>query len=362
LEISAEVNKEADRYVFSLERPLQAGSNKTFVDHSPVSKIFVFSEELAREVFGDDFELAKITIMLSDPEAREQVRHIGYKSRINIKRDPSDMDYVVIMPFKFKGDVCVWPYSQHIVNSSAKAIDQSIHPERIFSFIKDDLVNNEDFPIEIHKCEKEIVPVGVDEMCILGDNSVHACAKSNMYVDTIRVHLYVTRKVKKGPVNIPIVLDAAAWDLTRKGSASVNIIYKNIETQEEYNKHKESKKNDRPSTEASSIKTVKSPESPPALPPASSAKSPASSPALSPVLPVSSSNAPKISSTKTAKVKDMKTNNPVETRMKRKAMLVTTIMPETQSLSSQTSQACLAGASSEPRKVGRPRKKRNHNI
>ncbi len=75
-------------------------------------------------------------------------------------------------------------------------------------------------------------------MLVLGGNTVHRGAKNNTHCSAYRVHYYVTHKSRKAPNNHTVILDEVVWDMTRDGARSVNVVYKECETVEDYNKYR----------------------------------------------------------------------------------------------------------------------------
>jgi hypothetical protein len=246
-EFSDNVGKEPTRYMYLLKRPVQPGSAKTLVDDSPLSKVFVFGEAMVEKIFGNDFKLDKISLLLSEADSPAQVRHINCKARIP-KDNEGDMAYTIIMPFKFRGVMAVWPFSQFFVRATQEAINQGLDESRMHSFVRDKIESNPECKIDFDSCEKNSVFFGTDELLIVGENTVRACEKNTMYVDVFCAHFYVSRKEKKSLNDKPVLLENLVWDLTRKGAQSVDIRFNQIETLEDYNRILAKKKTDDAST------------------------------------------------------------------------------------------------------------------
>jgi hypothetical protein len=64
-EFSHNLGKEAERYMLLLKRPLEAGKTNPLIDDSLISQMFLFGDELVKEIFGDEYELSKVSILLS---------------------------------------------------------------------------------------------------------------------------------------------------------------------------------------------------------------------------------------------------------------------------------------------------------
>ena len=236
-EFSHKLDKPANRYMILLKRPLQQGTKKPLVDDSPIGQMFLFGDELVKEVFGDDYELSKISILLSTPDAREQVRHIDYEAQL-VCSDDKNTDYAIIVPFKHNGTVSVWAFSQHAVQASKEVKSLEKDKRKHVSLIREKLLNNGNFKIDFDGCHKRDVLVGPNEMLVLGGNTVHGGAKNNMHCSAYRVHYYVTHKSRKAPNNHTVILDEVVWDMTRDGARSVNVVYKECETVEDYEKYR----------------------------------------------------------------------------------------------------------------------------
>jgi len=248
-EFSDNVGKEPTRYMYLLKRPVQPGSAKTLVDDSPSSKLFVFGEAMVEKIFGNDFKLDKILLLLSEADSPAQVRHINCKAHIS-KDNEGDMAYTVIMPFKFRGVMAVWPFSQFFVRATQEAINQGLDESRMHSFVRVKIESNPECKIDFDSCEKNSVFFGTDELLIVGENTVHGGEKNTMYVDVFCAHFYVSRKEKKSLNDKPVLLENLVWDLTRKGAQSVDIRFNQIETLEDYNRVLAKKKTDDASTKA----------------------------------------------------------------------------------------------------------------
>ena len=225
-EFSQVVDKAPQRFMVLLKRP----PKKTTLDDSPLSQLFLFGDELVKEVFGSDYVLSKISILLSNPDAREQVRHIDYEATLE------SSDFAIIVPFKFNGNVSIWPFSQHAVRASQLVKDSEPDKRKHVSLIRDHLLSNRNFGIDFDSCQKKDVLIGPNEMLVLGGNTVHAGAKNNMFCPTYRVHFYVTHISRKAPDNQTIVLDPVVWDMTRNGARSHNILFDECDTFDDYRK------------------------------------------------------------------------------------------------------------------------------
>lgn len=230
-EFSENVDKVPNRFMYLLKKPVQPDSTKLLIDDTPISKLFAFGEALVKEIFGDDFKLDKISILLSEADARDQVRHIDYKGRIPTD---GDMDYALIMPFKFRASMALWPFSQFFVRATEQALNKGMDSNRMYSFVRDKINSNPECKINFDSCERKSVFFGTDEMLIIGENTVHGGDKNTMSVDAFRAHFYITHKSRKAPNNKTIVLENLVWDATRKGAQSIDVRYRNIETFEEY--------------------------------------------------------------------------------------------------------------------------------
>lgn len=229
------LGKECERFMVLLHRP-------AVIDDSPLSQMFVFGDELVKETFGDDYELAKISILMSPPEAQEQVRHTDYKGQPP-SSDDKNTDFAVIVSYKVDGSVCVWDFSQHMVQTSAEIKGEKDRRKHV-SLMREKLESNGNFKIDFDSCEKKVVTFGPDEMLVIGGNTVHSGAKNTMYCTVYRVHYYVTRKGRKAPNNQTVVLDEVVWDKTRKGAESVDVVFSEFETAEEYAEYMANKDNE----------------------------------------------------------------------------------------------------------------------
>ena len=237
------LDKKCNRFMVLLHRPAK-------IDDSPLGQMFVFGDELVKETFGDEYELAKISILMSPPEAEEQVRHTDYEAKVATS-DDKNTDFALIVAFKVNGSVCVWPFTQHMVQASAE-IKREKDKRKHVSLLREKLQSNGNFKIGFDDCEKKVVTFGPSEMLILGGNTVHSGAKNTMYCTVYRVHYYVTLKGRKAPNNQTVVLDEVVWDKTRKGAESVDVVFPEFETVEEYDEYKAEKEgNDVPSSSSS---------------------------------------------------------------------------------------------------------------
>lgn len=232
-EFAHNLGDEAGRRMVVLKRPVQPGSTKTLVDDSAISRLYVFGDALTDELFGPDFHLNKISILISFPENDDQARHIDYKEHI-VRDDYRDSDFAVVMAFKHRGNLIVYDYSQHIVHACAKADSTNVEDSQKYSIVREDLESNEHFKIGVHECERREVFFGTNEMLVFGDNFVHGGAANTMFIPVVKVHFYITKRSRKAPKNQTVVLHNIAWDLTRKGAASKDVIFKDIETRDEY--------------------------------------------------------------------------------------------------------------------------------
>ena len=231
----------AGRKMVVIERPVQSGSTKTLIDDSPRSKLYVFGDALVDDMFGPDFRLSKISILLNEPDNEDQVRHIDYKGHIVRDNNYEDTDFAIVIPYKFRGNLIVYDYSQHIVHACEEVENAGVDVHAGYSIVSEKLQANENFKIGIYDCEKKEAFFGTDEMFIFGGNFVHGGAKNTMYIRVFKVHLYVTKKGRNAPDNKTIVLHNIVWDLTRKGATTREFVFKDLETEEEYSAYKEEK-------------------------------------------------------------------------------------------------------------------------
>jgi hypothetical protein len=222
---------------YILKRPSKNVCNST-VDIL-AKELYDFSDGLVYEVFGSDFKLDKISILLSEVDARDQVEHIDYEGT----EDDDDTDFAIIFTYKVVGCVNGYDYSQHIVHACEKAanITGSTDPAINMSHVRDELANNGK-NVSFDKCVRKQYFFGIDEMMIFGGNYVHGGAKNNAHCRTNRVHLYVSRKNYKALKNNTVVVDNIIWDLIRSTIQSVNFVFESIETREDYMKYKRENK------------------------------------------------------------------------------------------------------------------------
>jgi len=228
------------RRMILLKRPVQPGSNKTLVDDSALSKLFVFGDAYTQEMFGSDHQLAKISVLLNDvAETEDQVRHTDFKPRIIIDDNYDDTDFAVIIPVKVRGNLIIYEYSQHIVHACQKVEDASIDPNRGYGMVAEYLEANEHFKIGVHDCEAQEFFFGTNQALIIGGNVIHGGAKNTMFCKAHKVHFYITKKGRTPPHNQTVVLHNIAWDLTRKGSNAKEIVFANFVTEEQYAQYKQ---------------------------------------------------------------------------------------------------------------------------
>ncbi len=248
-DFSHHLDKKCNRFMVLLHRPAK-------IDDSPLGQMFVFGDELVKETFGDEYELAKISILMSPPEAEEQVRHTDYEGKVATS-DDKNTDFALIVAFKVDGSVCVWPFTQHMVQASAE-IKREKDRRKHVSLLREQLQSNGNFKIGFDDCEKKVVTFGPSEMLIIGGNTVHSGAKNTMYCTVYRVHYYVTLKGREAPNNQTVVLDEVVWDKTRKGAESVDVVFPEFETVEEYDEYKAEKEGNEVPSPSSSAKRGRS--------------------------------------------------------------------------------------------------------
>jgi hypothetical protein len=236
-EFSKFLGVKPSRQMYVLKRPSKNVCNSTI--DILAKELYDFSDGLVYEVFGSDFKLDKISILLSEVDARDQVEHIDYEGT----EDDDDTDFAIIFTYKVVGCVNGYDYSQHIVHACEKAanITGSTDPAINMSHVRDELANNGK-NVSFDKCVRKQYFFGIDEMMIFGGNYVHGGAKNNAHCRTNRVHLYVSRKNYKALKNNTVVIDNIIWDLIRSTIQSVNFVFESIETREDYMKYKRENK------------------------------------------------------------------------------------------------------------------------
>jgi hypothetical protein len=231
------IDKTPMRFMHLIKRPVQLGSTKTLDNSTLESKLYLFGEALVKETFGDKYKLDKLSVLLSEPFAGYQPKHIDYKAH-GVKADDEQSDYALMIPIQDKGSLCVFPYSQHLVHATAEAMDAGIAENRMFSYVRDKLEKNDNFNIDVDECKMKTIIFGADEMLTFSDNFVHCGDKNSAAVEHIRLHFYITRIGSSSLNNKTVVLENIVWDLTKNGPHSVEKIYKNIDTFEDYKKLK----------------------------------------------------------------------------------------------------------------------------
>jgi len=231
-EFSHNLDKDPNRHMYVLERPINM--------NTPIGELFTWADGVVFDIFGDGHSLAKISILLSLPDAREQVRHIDFKAHV-AKEDDSDSDYAVVIPFKIKGNLSGWAYSQHIVHACADPNVTSINPNLAYSIAREKLINNPDFPIDVDECIKTIITYGTNELCVFGSNFVHGGGPNDTSCPIFKVHLYVTKIGNVAPNNQTVVLHNIAWDWTKTGAISQDVVFKDFVTAADYEKYQKKK-------------------------------------------------------------------------------------------------------------------------
>lgn len=240
-EFAHNLGMEPGRKMILLKRPVQPGSTKTLVDDTARSKLFVFGDAMAEEIFGADYHLAKISILLNEPDSEHQTKHSDFKPQIIKDDDYSDSDFAVVIAYKHRGNLIAYDYSQHIVHTCQEVNDSRIEVNQGFSLVREKLESNENFKIGVHECVGKEVFFGTDEMMIFGGNFVHGGAKNTMFIPVHKVHFYITKKNRKAPNNQTMLLHPIAWDLTRNGPASKDVIFRDLETKAQYVKYMKEK-------------------------------------------------------------------------------------------------------------------------
>lgn len=163
----------------------QSHSKMIFLERSNECMLHSFGDGLVLEAFGDDFELCKISIVMSDVEAREGVQHINFPATLS----DEETNYTIICTLKVMGNVCGWDYSQHIVRAVKRAqqkisAQDRVEPAKYLSHVRELLEENMGFEIDIEGCVKRSNNFGLDEMMIIGGNYVHCIAKNGVPEDS----------------------------------------------------------------------------------------------------------------------------------------------------------------------------------
>ena len=238
-EFSYNLGKTANRFMYVLKRP-----NKTIALKPYEHMLFEFGDALVAEIFGDDYELDKISILMSIIKARMQVKHIDYTAKLS----DDETDFAIIFTFKHIATVSGWDFSQHIVRAAAIAkqrVGEDANPATYLSIVREELRKNVNFEIDIDMCTRKDIHFGIDEMMIFGGNYVHGGAENHMDCQAIRVHYYVTRKGKPALNNRTIVLDNIVWALTRSDRDGDNVSFPQFETEIEYKAYRKTQEGNR---------------------------------------------------------------------------------------------------------------------
>jgi hypothetical protein len=231
------LDKTPKRFMHLIKRPVQVGSTKTLDNDTLESKLYLFGEGLVKETFGEGYKLDKLSVLLSEALAGYQPKHIDYKPH-GVKADDEQTDFALMITTGNKGGLYGFPYSQHIVHATAEAMGAGIAENRMFSYVRDKLEKNDNFKIDFDDCKMKTFFFGSDEMLTFGDNFVHGGDRNCEAVEHIRLHFYITRIGSSSLNNKTVVLDNLVWDLTKNAPQSVEKMYKNIETFEDYKKLK----------------------------------------------------------------------------------------------------------------------------
>jgi hypothetical protein len=236
-EFAEMLDKNPMRFIYLIKRPVQVGSTKTLDNDTLESKLYLFGEALVKVTFGEDYKLDKLSVLLSEAFAEYQPKHIDYKAH-GVKPDDQQSDFALMITTGVKGGIYGFPYSQHIVNATSEAMDAGIADNRMHSFVRDKLEKNDNFKIDIDDCKMKSIFFGTDEMLTFGDNFVHGGDKNCAAVEHIRLHFYITRIGSSSLNNKTVVLENLVWDLTKNAPKSVEKMYNNIETFDDYKKLK----------------------------------------------------------------------------------------------------------------------------
>jgi hypothetical protein len=214
------VGMNPNRFQAKIIKPLQPFSTKVIENTSVESRLYRFAQgflDTQINPYSDvPYDVHDMNIILSDPLADYQERHIDYEDYSDPKTKAYS-NFSVILPYEERASACVWEESHYAVEAGHKVHTGLVPPPIGFSQMSDILKEQGKEYLMEGMAMKEVF-FGTNQMFLFLDNTVHSGAANHMNKKVYRLHFYVVRRNSEAPTKYTFFPSEIVWDLTRSGS------------------------------------------------------------------------------------------------------------------------------------------------
>jgi hypothetical protein len=209
-----------NRFQAQIVKPLQPSSNRLLQDDSVESRLHRFCQAFVDTQINPHsdtpYDVADLNIIMSDPLADYQERHIDFEDYSNpqLKKFPN---FSVMLPYEERASACIWDESHHLVDAAHQVHSKLVPPSLAFSEVASILKDQGKQHLMEGIAMKEVF-FGTNQMLLFLDNTMHSGAANHMNKKVYRLHFYVVRRNSIAPSLYTFFPSEVVWDLTRQGS------------------------------------------------------------------------------------------------------------------------------------------------